>query len=412
MLKKLLKSQFLKDIYITVFGQIVIMLIAFGINKILSINLSVGNYAVYNIMKRTSSVMAYVMLGAMGIAVPRYLPTMKAKGDEKNFSRYFLSSFLIILGMSLVVSIAVLVARNSIFTIIFGENTNYNVELIYYIIIYAFGQVVTTYLYSYYRAAEKFLSYSTTQIIVQVFCFLIVLFLGNNLGEIICLWGIGSSIYALAYLIIFVKQNWNNGIPYSLKNIIEICKELLSYGLPRVPGECVLFAYTLLPLLIVTNKFGLEQSGYFSAAISINTMVTPLFSFVGVILLPEVSKCLVNHKLKEAQRKIRLLMLIYIVLSILGILFVEMFPKFVVKILFQSEYEAAIPLIRITIISILPNSLYLLFRNPLDAISKIPYNTICLISSFIIMLLGMLFANDIALCAYIFMGAYTSNLFD
>ena len=176
--------------------------------------------------------------------------------------------------------------------------------------------------------------------------------------------------------------------------------------MPRVTGECVLFAYTLLPLLIVTNKFGFEQSGYFSAAISINTMVTPLFSFVGVILLPEVSKCLVNHKLKEAQRKIRLLMLIYIVLSILGILFVEMFPKFVVKILFQSEYEAAIPLIRITIISILPNSLYLLFRNPLDAISKIPYNTICLISSFIIMLLGMLFANDIALCAYIFMGAY------
>ena len=59
------------------------------------------------------------------------------------------------------------------------------------------------------------------------------------------------------------------------------------------------------------------------------------------------------------------------------------------------------------IISILPNAFYLLLRNPLDGKSKFPYNTICLIISFIVYVALLLCAKTIMMCAFDTIIAYT-----
>ena len=88
------------------------------------------------------------------------------------------------------------------------------------------------------------------------------------------------------------------------------------------------------------------------------------------------------------------------------IAFVYLFPKFVIKVLYSDEYFEAIPLMKIIILAILPNALYLLFRNPLDAISKFPYNTICLIMGFVVMVVLMLRSTTILQCAIAFIIGY------
>ena len=114
-----------------------------------------------------------------------------------------------------------------------------------------------------------------------------------------------------------------------------------------------------------------------------------------------------NNNEKEVHEKIKILAYIYTIVSILSIAFVYIFGEFLLKLLFNQEYIKSIEIVRIMIISILPNAFYLLLRNPLDGKSKFPYNTICLIISFIVYVALLLCAKTIMMCAFDTIIAYT-----
>jgi hypothetical protein len=107
-------------------------------------------------------------------------------------------------------------------------------------------------------------------------------------------------------------------------------------------------------------------------------MITPLYSFMGIILLPYVSECIAKHELKQANRFVGILALIYISSAMLITAILYIFISFLTWLFFSESYLVTTGLSRIMIVSILPQALYLLYRNPIDAVSVIPYNTIIL----------------------------------
>lgn len=342
-IENLKKSVFIKDVLITLVGQFVVMAVAFGLNKLLSNRYSVEMFGVYNIIKRSASV-------------------------------------------------------------VFGDSSykSYIVP----IVMYAVGTALTTFVFSYYRGIGRFLTYSSSQIIVQLLSFAIGLISGANLKILYILW----SIFYITYSI-FVVQKAGRGLwPEAKINQIsclkEPAKELLTYGIPRVTGEFILFAYNLMPLTIISHKLGLTESGYFSAAISINTLFSSLFGFLGIVLLPLVSQSVVNKKFDGVKKKINALAIIYFVISVAIILIIELFPRFFIRLLFSQEYESIIPVLRITCLSILPNSLYLLYRNPIDGLCKFPFNTVSLTISFVITGCMMMVSKSMTASAYAFFSGY------
>ena len=66
---RLLASDFGRDAVLTFSCQIVVMLSMLLLNKILSNQLSVEGFGQYNIIRRSSAVLSFVMLGGMGIAI-------------------------------------------------------------------------------------------------------------------------------------------------------------------------------------------------------------------------------------------------------------------------------------------------------------------------------------------------------
>ncbi len=405
LLKQAKNSKFTKDLFITVIGQIVVLLVTFGLNKVLSNKVSIADFGVYNTIKKASAVLTYIMLIAMGIAIPKYLPERFAYDDKKGASAYFFSA-LIIIGSVSVVTIAVMMfAQVPIAKLIFGAE-GYN-KYIAPMTVYSFAVALVTFAYSYYRAVERFYAYSISQIIGQFITFIPIFFLHNDLVMLVWVWAASFGVFALVILIKASIKMWKTAPICGIKELGKPTKELLTYGLPRLPGEFVLFALSLVPLIIISNKFDLIQTGYYSAALTVNTSVTALFSFVGIILLPAVSKSLVNNDFDAIKKRIVFITIVFCVLALLMIGFVELFPKFVINVLYSKEYYEAIPIIKIIIIGILPNAFYLLFRNPLDAISKIPYNTICLLIGFATMVGLMLAFDTIEMCAVAYVIGYT-----
>ncbi len=397
------KDAFFKDLAVTFAGQFLVMLISFVINKIVSNQYSVEDYGTYNLIRRLIAVMSYIMIMALGIAIPKYIAESHAQKDEQQVAKYYNAGLIIILTAFIAISIVLFSFGDIFSTLAFGDNS---LKVFFLpIVLYSLGSSLIAYAYSYYRGKNNFVMYNLINIVMQIILVALLLFIDDNLYYLYLIWGICQIIYGLYEIInIYIKHQYKIRKTYiSWKTI----KTLLIYSLPRVPGEFILFSYSLIPLIIIKNRFDLEQVGYFSAALSINSLITPLFSLVGTILLPLVSKSLIDHTHKDVNRKINILAVIYLAVSIIAILFIYLFGEFVIKLLYNDDYLQCIGLVKVLIISVIPNSLYLLLRNPLDGISKIPYNTITLAISFIIYIILLVNASSIEMCAVATIAAYT-----
>lgn len=397
------KDSFYKDLIVTFGGQMIVMVLSFVLNKIISNQYSVSDYGVYSLLKRFSSVITFVMLMAMGIAIPKYVAEAKAQKDKVLMESYMVSGIVVISIIFVCITVVLSLFDNFWARLIFNDNEYGKFMLI--ICLYSYGNCLVTYAYSFYRGINKFVKYSVINIILQFIFIVPTIFVKRNLWKLYLVWSVITIGYSILEILIIYKEN-----KFSIKNLkrkLFTLKELIQYSVPRVPGEFILFAYSLIPLTIVSYKFGTEQVGYFSAALSINSLVTPVFSLVGTILLPLVSGSKFNKKEKEVNQKIKILAYIYTAVSILAIVFVYVFGENLLIILFNKEYIKSIDIVRIMIISIVPNAYYLLLRNPLDGKSKFPYNTICLLVSFVIYVVLLLFASNIKMCAVDTIIAYT-----
>lgn len=391
---------FLKDVSVTILGQIAVMAVSFALNKIMALAVSTEAFAVYNLVRRFAGVLTYVILIAMGIAVPKYLAACREKKDSTAYARYYVASLMIVLAASAVTAFLCLLFRAPIALRIFGVDGY--ADYMPAILLYAIGTALATYLYSFYRANDDFMRYNGVQVAIQLLLLILAFGFCRRLLVLHYAWSALYLFFAGGILLKKTLRYLPQAALRSPRDLRAPLRELLLYGVPRVPGEFTLFAYNLVPLVIVSNKFSLTESAYFSAAISINATVAPLFTFAGVVLLPLVSRSVVSRKMEGAQDKIHKLFLLYTVLALCAILGTELLPRFVVWVLYSTAYDPAIPIIRILILAVLPNSYYLLYRNPLDAISRFPYNTVSLAVSFAVTCALMLVSTTLLQCAAAF----------
>ena len=122
----------------------------------------------------------------------------------------------------------------------------------------------------------------------------------------------------------------------------------------------------------------IQPTAYYSVGITFVTMVTPVFSFMGIILLPYVSQAIAKNEMKSANRFITRLFLLYMGSSAFITLVFYLFISFLTTLFFAESYLVTTDLSRIMILAILPQAAYMLYRNTIDAVSIIPYNAIIL----------------------------------
>ncbi len=396
-------KSFFSDVSYTVVGQVVVMALALLINKVVSNYLQPAEFAVFSIANRTASVLAFIMLLGLGIAIPRYMASARAKGDKRSERALFYSSCLLMFMASALVFIVVMVGGGEFARVVFGE-ISYE-SLVLPTLLFALGITLSTFVYSYFRGVDKFKQYNVLQIVFQAVSLSIVIISGTNIALQIASRGVVLGVLSLIILVYITLVIYKRG-GVAFKKIKDHSVDLLSYCLPRVPGEAFLFSFTTVPLVIINAKFGLHATAAFATAITLNAIVVPLFQFVGLVLLPYVSKNLVHGKMSDIQDKISKLRRLYVAVGVLSAAVMLIFADIVISILFSHEYAQFSSVIRIVYLSVIPYSLYLLLRNPLDAISKVPFNTFNLGISFGLLVVMILLAPDMYICAIAFTLSY------
>ena len=404
MIKKKLNSGMGKDVVWTFSLQITIMLCAFVITKLLASRLSIddfGQYNVikrsgqYNVIKRSVQVLSFVMLAGVGIALPRYIPLYQKGTPPRRIAPLLSASLIYIIGISLVVFIICMVFSTQMEEFVIGQSGQLSLLLI--ALAYAFTLAMAQFAYAYYRGIGDFKWYNGTQLAVQLAIVLPLVLL-----PMLTVRGVFTSWLVITALLVaffgwkaFIrgrrKEEGGRRLPFSQdsaagvfsflappSSFLESLRTIIKYSSGRLLADFFLFSLAAFPLIYISNAQGLQPTAYYSVGITFVTMVTPVFSFMGIILLPYVSECIAKGEMKAANRFVNRLSLLYVGASMLITIVLYLFTAFLTCLLFASDYVVTTDLTRIMILAILPQAIYLLYRNPIDAVAVIPYNTIIL----------------------------------
>ena len=400
-IKEKLNSGMGKDIVWTFSLQILIMLCSFAINKLLANRLSIDDFGQYNVIKRSVQVLSFVMLAGVGIALPRYIPLYRNSTPPRRIAPLLSASFIYIIGVSFLVVLVCLLFSTQMQDIIIGQRNNQTLLII--ALGYAFILALAQYVFAYYRGIGHFKWYNGTQLAMQLLIIVpLVLLPILTVSHVFSSWLI-ITILLVAYLM--GRELWGKHFHFYVQ--FESLREIIKYASGRLVADFFQFSLAAFPLIYISNMQGLQTTAYFSVGIFFVTMITPLFSFMGIILLPYVSQAIAKDEMKSANRLIQRLLLIYIGGALFFIAVLYLFTDFLTIMLFNSDFVVTSDLTRIMVLSILPQAVYILYRNTIDAASIIPYNAIILGISLITMVVSFTLSSSITHYAWAYLAVST-----
>ena len=405
---RLSKSRLGKDTLTTLVSQVLVMLLALLVNKWLSVNLGVEGYGQYSIIKKSTQVLSFVMLGGMGIALPRFYAIYRAKGSADKGRATVLASAALVAMISLPVLVVGLLLPMKLAPLVTGLMTGSdNASLYQSALLYAFSITVATWWYAYYRGAGAFMKFAVAQVLVQGLTALIAWWYGSDLSLMLRLWSYGTLLVVAAALALDARTKeslhlTNHPFKAQLKTQL---KTLAKYGLPRLLGDFFLFSFAAFPLVYLNQHLDIRASSYFSVGLTLLGMLTPAFSMLGMVLLPWVSSALVGNRFQQAEKLIGRLMWAFPALAAVAALTVGWGMDFFIRLFFDPAFLPAISISRILLISLVFESLYLLLRNPIDAVSTRPYNTLNMLLSLLVLVGLFAVGTTLTDYAYAFLAA-------
>ena len=413
MIREKLTSRMGKDVIWTFAIQITIMLCAFAVTKLLSNRLSIEDFGQYNVVKRSVQVLSFVMLAGVGIALPRYIPLYQKSEEPRPIVPLLAASLIYILGVTLVVCLLCGVFSSEMQQLVLGEGNN--TMLFVVALAYAFTLAMAQLAYAYYRGIGNFKWYNGANLLINlgIIVPLVALPMLTTMN-VFTSWLIVTVVLVVFYFVREIRTMGRSASPLATEGtqdfpvvrsaVREELRTIVKYSSGRMVADFFLFSLSAFPLIYISNSLGLQPTAYYSVGVTFVTMVTPLFSFMGIILLPYVSECIAKKEFRKADHFINRLLLLYVASSLAITAVLYLFTGFLTWLFFSSAYLITTDLSRIMILAILPQTLYLLYRNPIDAVSVIPYNTIILGICLAVMIITFSFASTLTQLAW----AYTA----
>jgi O-antigen/teichoic acid export membrane protein len=182
-------------------------------------------------------------------------------------------------------------------------------------------------------------------------------------------------------------------------------KMLTKYGMPRMIGDFFLFSFWAFPLIYLNQHLDIRATSYFSVGLTLLGMLTPVFSMLGMVLLPWVSSAMAGDRFPQAEKLMGKLMWIFPVLAAVAALLVGWGMELFIRLFFDAAFLPAVTIARILLFSLVFESIYLLLRNPIDAISTRPYNTWNMLMSLVVLVGLFAVGRTLTDFAYAFLAA-------
>ncbi len=356
--------------------QLVVMAAGLITLRLAALAFGTDGFGTYTVSRRCLSIIGFPALLGLGVSLPRYMGSSSSLSDKDNF--FLASIFLSIPSLSILPSV-LLVAPTWAATFLFGDKSfSYMTAPLAAGVI---GLNLYTVVYSYFRGQLRMWSANFLQCLAMgiVPPFSVVLSDGN-VGLAITLLGVSWALLSLTILFLLLKRIWpDRAITRVLWRNVKI---LAGYGIPRIPAEFALFGLFAVPPLLIVRTAGIERAGFVSLGLTLVQAGGSMFATAGIILLPYLSGLFIKGKMKEVRRLVGWTLGLSCGLVCLGVISFEIMAPQLVPAIMGKDFSAAVSSLNVLVLSSVPYVFYLMLRTPLDAVSKVPYNSLSLSAAF------------------------------
>lgn len=390
-----------RDYIYTFIAEFIVLFSGLIVYKLAVNVLGKMGFSEYAISKRAISFAQPVLLMGLGVGIPRYIAYSSSNQNSKKPDAYFIGGFSALILAGIIFTSIFNLFKNKFGFLIFG-NSNY-AYLIFPINLMLLGLVLHSSCYSYFRGKLLILKANFLQLInlgiVPLFVFLIAettqqVLLSNGL-----LWIMVSSV-----VLITIIRN----LRFKDINIFHSTKELISYGIQRVPGDFGMAALLALPAILTAHISGVVEAGNVAFGISLLNMAGAVFAPIGLIFLPKASQIIANKDFDLLRQYIKKILKITLVLTSLGLVFFEIFADIIIKLYLGKTFFDLVLTTRIIFVGSLAYTIYVAMRSIIDAYYVKAINTVNIFISLLIFLfitgIGLLFTKSYIyiVCCFVF----------
>jgi O-antigen/teichoic acid export membrane protein len=324
----------------------------------------------YSICRRTLSFIQPLLIMGLGVGLPRYIAIAAAGDLRKKISSYFYSALIIMAIVLLIASLAFMIFDRQLSYLFFGTESYYH--LIYPLIIMLCGMVFHSLCYSFFRGEMRMNSANIMQLLNLGLVPMIIFLFGKDIYQVLLLTGL-SWLFISAGFFLYIAFN----LKPEKDDLFESAKELLRYGLQRVPGDVALGAFFALPTYFIAHYVNdnLDSAGNAAFAISLLNMIGAAFGPICLLLLPQASKAIANRDYSSLQKYSKEILVLTLVVSGLGLVFVEIFASPLITIYMNGNYPGLVEVVRIVMPACVGYAVYISLRSILDAYHVKAVNT-------------------------------------
>jgi O-antigen/teichoic acid export membrane protein len=370
-----------KDILLTFITQAITLAAFFFIYRLIAKNFGPEGVGEYSLVKRVIGFLQAPLLLGLNIGIPRYVAISR---NEKERSSYIKAGVLVVTVFSLIFLVFINIFK-SLFAEIFFGTANY-INLTLPLSFFLAGLILHNLVYSYFRGRSFIKTFNSLQVVnIALVPIGILLIIKNvTIDNIIMLVGIITLIISLTFFLYYIKDFFISIDKLQFKSSL---KELLSYGIPRVPGDFAFAGLMSLGPILGAHFATIKEVGYLSLSQSLLGILGAAVAPLGLVLLPKVSNLISQAREKEIRESLNFFIGAFLQCSIFICFQLMIFIDVIVNHWLGYEFITAIPVLRIVFVSIIFYVFYVAMRSILDASKKRPLNTINIVVSLGIFLL-------------------------
>jgi len=335
--------------------------------------LGIKGFGEYSIARRGMAIIGFTLLMSMNSGVSRYVSLHSSSRSGKTPLAYLLGAVGLGLLSTGAFAAVVVAAPELVGSSLFGRPISHKV--LFAILTAVAGTVLQAIAEAFYRGhLRMFTANLCTLLCGAVLPVIAAANAGGSVSRLLFILGIGTTCVASAFLIAAIRpMTWTD---LRAARPIAAARDLTLFGLPRIGGEFAWFGMFSLPTIIVAHRSGIERAGYFSFSVSLMQLITTCFTGIGLVLLPHFGKMISSGRRAEMAQLIDTMLWGCTALAVIAVFVVESVMGRLIPWFMGAGFENAVPTSRWLLFGSIPLVIYILLRQPLDAATVWPHNTV------------------------------------
>jgi O-antigen/teichoic acid export membrane protein len=390
-IKQLKFSKFIKDILMTGFAQVLVLLLGMLFLKIAAGVLDEKHFGIFMVIRRWGAVLAPLLSLNFALSITKFVSAEREK--EKHFLTL---SFVTVSGIFLVLGIIVLFSGQSFSHLFFSSGRYVFLSRLFFAFVYA--DALYLLIYAVYRGRQQMLKANSLNVVWFLFpVLLMAVFLLPGWQDKYAVVKWYYLLFAVTVIIAAYFYFGARGI-FSIRKMLRLRlekdKPFLIYGLGRIPASLFLTLLFLMPVFFATHGISLEAAGYVGISVAVLRMMELASYPFNMIFLPKFSELKGKAGSREVHEKS--FIVVDFIISFLPVVVAMVYglSRHIVVFWFGNKFAAAVPGLKTLILFSVFFMAYAMIRGILNGVFLFPYvNVICLSGFVVGVILAVFFLN-------------------